>query len=213
MRITLLRALGALVALAFAGTAMAQTARPAAPAAGQAVATFAGGCFWCMEEAYEKVAGVTSVVSGFMGGKTPNPTYKQVSGGDTGHAEVVQVTYDPAKVTYQQLVDWFWVNIDPTDAAGQFCDKGSEYRSAIFFHDETQKRIADASKEKLAASGKFKQPITTEITAAGPFYPAEDYHQGYHKKNAARYQYYKYGCGRAARLEQIWGKPTPPPTQ
>jgi peptide-methionine (S)-S-oxide reductase len=177
------------------------------------VATFAGGCFWCMEEAYEKIAGVSSVVSGFMGGATPNPTYKQVSGGSTGHAEVVQITFDPAKVSYQQLVDWFWVNIDPTDASGQFCDKGNEYRSAIFFHGDAQKQIAQASKEKLQSSGRLKHPIATEIAAAGPFYPAEDYHQDYYKKNSARYQYYKYGCGRAARLEQLWGKPAPPPTQ
>lgn len=209
----LLRNLVALAALAVCGAAVAQTTQTAAPAAGQAVATFAGGCFWCMEEAYEKVPGVSSVVSGFMGGTVANPTYKQVSGGNTGHAEAVQVTFDPTKVSYQQLVDWFWVNIDPGDASGQFCDKGSEYRSAIFFRGEEQKQIAQASKEKLQASGKLKQPVVTEITAAGPFYPAEDYHQDYYKKNAARYQYYKYGCGRAARLEQIWGKPTPPPTQ
>lgn len=207
------RLIKSLVALALAGIAGTAAAQTASPPAGQAVATFAGGCFWCMEEAYEKVNGVTSVVSGFMGGKTANPTYKQVSGGNTGHAEVVQVTFDPAKVSYEKLVDWFWVNIDPVDAAGQFCDKGSEYRSAIFYHGDEQKRIAQASKEELQASGKIKQPIATEITVAGPFYAAEDYHQGYYKKNSVRYQYYKYGCGRAQRLEQIWGKPTPPPTQ
>ncbi len=209
----LLRNLLALGVLIVSSASIAQTPQSGAPAGGQAVATFAGGCFWCMEEAYEKVAGVSSVVSGFMGGNVANPTYKQVSGGSTGHAEVVQVTFDPAKVTYQQLVDWFWVNIDPGDASGQFCDKGSEYRSAIFFHGDEQKRIAQASKEKLQASGRLKQPIATEITAADTFYPAEDYHQDYYKKNSARYQYYKYGCGRAARLEQIWGKPAPPPTQ
>lgn len=206
----LTKSLVALVVSGIAGVAFAQTAPSPA---GQAVATFAGGCFWCMEEAYEKVNGVTSVVSGFMGGKVANPTYKQVSGGNTGHAEVVQVTFDPTKVSYEQLVDWFWVNIDPADATGQFCDKGSEYRSAIFYHGEEQKRIAQASRDKLQASGKLKQPIATEITAASAFYAAEDYHQDYYKKNAVRYQYYKYGCGRAARLEQIWGKPTPPPTQ
>jgi len=209
----LLQSLVALSALIFSSAAIAQTPQSGAPAGGQAVATFAGGCFWCMEEAYEKVAGVSSVVSGFMGGSVANPTYKQVAGGSTGHAEVVQVTFDPAKVTYQQLVDWFWVNIDPGDASGQFCDKGSEYRSAIFVHGDEQKRIAQASKEKLQASGRLKQPIATEITAADAFYPAEDYHQDYYKKSSARYQYYKYGCGRAARLEQIWGKPAPPPTQ
>jgi peptide-methionine (S)-S-oxide reductase len=207
-----MRLMKSLVALALAGIAGAAAAQTAPPA-GQAVATFAGGCFWCMEEAYEKVGGVTSVVSGFMGGSVANPTYKQVSGGKTGHAEVVQVTFDPAKVSYEKLVDWFWANIDPTDATGQFCDKGSEYRSAIFYHSEDQKRVALASKENLQKSGKLKEPIVTEITAAGPFYPAEDYHQDYYKKNSARYQYYKYGCGRTQRLEQIWGKPTPPPTQ
>ena len=209
----LLRNLVALAALTYWGAAAAQTSQPSVPPPGQAVATFAGGCFWCMEEAYEKVAGVSSVVSGFMGGTVPNPTYKQVSGGSTGHAEVVQIIFDPAKVSYQQLVDWFWVNVDPADASGQFCDKGSEYRSGIFFHGEEQKQIAQTSKEKLQASGKLRQPVATEITPAGAFYTAEDYHQDYYKKSAARYQYYKYGCGRAARLEQIWGKPTPPPTQ
>jgi peptide-methionine (S)-S-oxide reductase len=205
MRLLLLRNLAALIALAFAGAAAAQTTQPAPPVAGQSVATFAGGCFWCMEEAYEKVAGVSSVVSGFMGGTVANPTYKQVSGGNTGHAEVVQVTFDPAKVSYQQLVDWFWVNIDPVDASGQFCDKGSEYRSAIFFHGDAQKQVAQASKEKLQASGKLQQPIATEITAAGPFYPAEEYHQDYYRKNPLRYKIYRGGCGRDHVLEQLWG--------
>ncbi|HVY41508.1 MAG TPA: peptide-methionine (S)-S-oxide reductase MsrA [Hyphomicrobiaceae bacterium] len=197
-----------LAALACAGIATAQTTAPATE-----VATFAGGCFWCMEEAFEKVSGVTTAVSGYMGGTVANPTYQQVSGGRTGHAEVVQVTYDPAKVSYEKLVEWFWVNIDPVDASGQFCDKGSQYRSAIFYHTEEQKRIAQSSKDKLQASGKLKKPIVTEIAAAGPFYQAEDYHQDYYKKNPVRYQYYKFGCGRAARLEQLWGKPSPPPTQ
>ena len=173
------------------------------------IATFAGGCFWCVEEAFEKVPGVVSAVSGYSGGKVANPTYEQVMSKTTGHAEAVQVTYDPAKVSYQQLVDWFWRNIDPTDAKGQFCDKGSPYRSAIFYHGEAQKTVAEASKDAL--KGRFKEPIATQIEAASAFYPAEDYHQDYHKKNEFRYQYYKYGCGRAQRLEQIWGKPTPPP--
>ena len=173
------------------------------------IATFAGGCFWCVEEAFEKVPGVVSAVSGYSGGKVANPTYEQVASKVTGHAEVVLVTYDPAKVSYQQLVDWFWRNIDPTDAKGQFCDKGSPYRSAIFYHGEAQKTVAEASKDAL--KGRFKEPIATQIEAASAFYPAEDYHQDYHKKNEFRYQYYKYGCGRAQRLEQIWGKPAPPP--
>jgi peptide-methionine (S)-S-oxide reductase len=176
-----------------------------------AIATFAAGCFWCVEEAFDKVPGVLKTVSGFMGGTVANPSYEQVMTKTTGHAEVVQVTYDPGKVTYQQLVDWFWRNVDPLDAKGQFCDKGSPYRSAIFYHGEEQKKVASASKQALEASGRFKQPIATEITAAGPFYAAEDYHQDYYKKNPNRYQFYKHGCGRAQRLEQLWGKATPPP--
>jgi methionine-S-sulfoxide reductase len=164
-----------------------------------------------VEEAFEKVPGVLSAVSGYIGGKVANPTYQQVSSGRTGHTEAVRVTYDPQKVTYRQLVDWFWRNIDPVDARGQFCDKGSQYRSGIFYRDEAQKAAAEESKRALEASGRFKQPIVTEITAAGPFYPAEDYHQDYYRKNEKRYQFYKYGCGRVQRLEQLWGKATPPP--
>src|SRR5262245_4673768 len=144
-------------------------------------AIFAGGCFWCVEEAFEKVPGVSSAVSGYTGGTVANPTYEQVASKATGHAEAVLVTFDPAKVSYQQLVDWFWHNIDPVDAKGQFCDKGSPYRSAIYYQGEAQKKVAEASKEAL--KGRFKQPIATEITAASAFYPAEDYHQDYYKKN------------------------------
>jgi methionine-S-sulfoxide reductase len=175
------------------------------------IATFAGGCFWCVEEAFEKVPGVVSAVSGYTGGSMPNPTYKQVTYENTGHFEAVRVTYDPAKVTYEQLVSWFWQNIDPTQADGQFCDRGSSYRSAIFVHDDAQRRAAEATKQALHASARFKQPVATEIVAAGPFYEAEDYHQDYYKKNPARYRYYKFSCGRAQRLEQLWGKPPPPP--
>ena len=190
--------------------AIAQTAPPKAEGK-TATAIFAGGCFWCVEEAFEKVPGVIAAVSGFVGGTVANPSYEQVMVKNTGHAEAVQVTYDPGKVTYPQLVDWFWRNIDPLDAAGQFCDKGNPYRSGIFYQDDAQKKIAESSKQALQASGRFKQPIVTEITAAGPFYLAEDYHQDYYKKNANRYQFYKHGCGRVQRLEQIWGKATPPP--
>jgi len=179
------------------------------PPANTETAIFAGGCFWCMEEAFEKVPGVVSAVSGYTGGTVANPTYEQVGSHTTGHAEAVQVTYDPAKVTYPQLVDWYWHNIDPFDARGQFCDKGSPYRSVIFTKGEAQKKIAEESKEALKK--QFKEPIATRIEAAGPFYPAEDYHQDYYKTNSFRYQYYKFGCGRAQRLEQIWGKPMPPP--
>lgn len=206
-----LRWLLPLALLASVSAAVAQTTPPPAAAGKTETAVFAGGCFWCVEEAFEKVPGVTTAVSGYIGGTVANPTYQQVSGGATGHAEAVQVTYDPGKVTYKQLVDWFWRNIDPLDAAGQFCDKGSEYRSAIFYSGDAQKKIAEDSKQALQASGRFKQPIATEITAAGPFYLAEDYHQDYYKKNANRYQFYKHGCGRVQRLEQVWGKATPPP--
>jgi peptide-methionine (S)-S-oxide reductase len=203
------RWLPALALVATIATAAAQTAPQPAPAK-TATAIFAGGCFWCVEEAFEKVPGVLSAVSGFIGGSVPNPSYQLVMTKTTGHAEAVRVTYDPGKVSYEQLVDWFWRNIDPTQANGQFCDLGSPYRSGIFYQGEEQKRIAEASKQALQA--RFKQPIVTEITAAGPFYEAEDYHQDYHKKNPNRYQFYKYGCGRAQRLEQIWGKPSPPPS-
>ena len=204
------RVLRWLVPLAFVAGISGAVAQTAAPGKTE-TAIFAGGCFWCVEEAFEKVPGVTAAVSGYIGGTVANPTYQQVSGGATGHAEAVQVTYDPGKVTYKQLVDWFWRNIDPLDAAGQFCDKGSEYRSAIFYSGDAQKKIAEDSKQALQASGRFKQPIATEITAAGPFYLAEDYHQDYYKKNEKRYQFYKFGCGRVQRLEQVWGKATPPP--
>lgn len=206
-----LRWLMPLVLLAGVSAALAQTAPPPAATGRTDTAIFAGGCFWCVEEAFEKVPGVITAVSGYIGGKVANPTYEQVSGGATGHAEAVEVTYDPGKVTYQQLVGWFWHNIDPVDERGQFCDKGSEYRSAIFYRGDAQKKIAEASKQALAASGQIKQPIVTEITAAGPFYLAEDYHQDYYKKNEKRYQFYKFGCRRVQRLEQIWGKATPPP--
>jgi len=197
-----------------AGVAAAAAQAPS-PSAGAntAVATFAGGCFWCVEEAFEKVPGVISAVSGYTGGTVPNPTYEQVSKETTGHAEAVRVTYDPARVSYEQLVDWFWHNIDPTQAGGQFCDFGSSYRSAILVHDDAQRKVAEATKRALEASGRFKQPIVTEIVAAGMFYEAEDYHQDYYKKNPNRYRFYKFYCGRVQRLEQIWGKATLPPTQ
>jgi peptide-methionine (S)-S-oxide reductase len=188
-----------------AGPAQAQTA-PAPKPAATAKATFAGGCFWCMEEAYDKVPGVVSTVSGYMGGQTKNPTYEQVSSGRTGHAEVVQVEYDPAKVSYEKLLEAFWRNIDPTQKNAQFCDHGSQYRSAIFYHDDEQRRLAEASRAALAKSKPFKGEIVTQIAKADVFYPAEAYHQDYHQKNPARYKFYKTGCGREARLEQLWGK-------
>jgi len=202
--------LAPLALLAGISTAIAQ-APPAQKSGPQtAIATFAGGCFWCVEEAFEKVPGVISAVSGYTGGTVASPSYEQVMTKTTGHAEAVQITYDPGKVSYTQLVDWFWRNIDPVDARGQFCDQGSPYRSAIYYHGEEQKKVAEETRQALQASGRFKDPIATQVVAAGPFYEAEDYHQDYYKKNPQRYQYYKYGCRRAQRLEQIWGKPTPP---
>src|SRR5580765_303073 len=169
-------------------------------------AIFAAGCFWCTEEAFEKVPGVVSAVSGYTGGTVKNPSYEQVSSGRTGHAEAVEVTFDPAKVTYEQLLDVFWVNHDPTVKDRQFCDSGSQYRPAIFYLGDEQKRLAEASKSKWEKAKPFKQPILTEITKAGPFYPAEDYHQDYYKKNPLQYRFYVTGCGRYNRLDSLWGE-------
>ena len=173
---------------------------------GLAVATFAGGCFWCMEEAFEPIPGVVSVVSGYIGGNRPNPTYEQVSDGGTGHAEAVEIRYDPSKVTYERLLEHFWRNVDPFAVDRQFCDGGSQYRSAIFYHDAEQQRLAEASKVALERSGKLKGRIATQIGRAGPFYQAEEYHQDYYRKNPQRYKFYKWSCGRAQRLAEIWGK-------
>lgn len=168
-------------------------------------ATFAGGCFWCLEEALEKIPGVVSATSGYTGGTLKNPTYEQVSSGGTGHTEAVRIRFDTSKVTYAQILETFWHNIDPLDAAGQFCDRGEQYRSGIFVHDDNQRRLAEASKQTLMASGRFKQTIVTQIVQAGPFYTAEEYHQDYYKKNPLRYRFYKSGCGRERRLTQVWG--------
>jgi peptide-methionine (S)-S-oxide reductase len=194
------------VALA-AGLVVAATAPRAAAdePAGAASATFAGGCFWCLEADFEKLDGVLTVTSGYTGGTLPDPTYKQVSAGGTGHAEAIRVVYDPSVVTYDELLDHFWHNIDPTVADRQFCDVGSQYRSAIFYHDEAQREAAKRSRAQLQRDKPFPQPIVTEITQAGTFYPAEAYHQDYAKKNPIRYAYYRKGCGRDHRLEQLWG--------
>jgi len=176
-----------------------------APAAGLAEATFAGGCFWCEETAFEQRPGVISVTSGYTGGQKLNPTYEEVSGGDTGHAESVDIVYDPKKITYQRLLEIFWHNVDPTQANGQFCDHGNQYRSAIFYRGEEQHRLAVESEKKIEASGRFKQPIVTQIVAATTFYPAEEYHQDFFRKDPVRYQTYRLGCGRDQRLKQIWG--------
>ena len=185
----------------FAPLLSAQTRVPP----GMAVATFAGGCFWCVESDFDKVPGVTQTISGYTGGNKVNPTYHEVSSGTTGHAESVQVIFDPKKVTYEKLLDVYWVSVDPTVKDRQFCDSGSQYRTAIFYNDESQRKAAEASKAALEKSKPFKQPIVTQIVAAGPFYPAEDYHQDYYKKNPVRYQLYRSGCGRDARLKELWG--------
>jgi peptide-methionine (S)-S-oxide reductase len=168
-------------------------------------ATLAGGCFWCVESDFDKVEGVISTTSGYTGGHAKNPTYKQVSAGGTGHAEAVQIVYDPAKVTYAELLEVYWRNIDPTTPNRQFCDAGSQYRAEIFYHDETQKDLAEQSKRKAESTKSFEAPIVTQITMASEFYPAEEYHQDYHSKNPIRYKVYRYGCGRDKRLEQLWG--------
>ena len=178
----------------------------APPAQGTARATFAGGCFWCMEPPFEQLAGVVSVTSGYTGGHKTYPTYEEVSAGTTGHAEVVEILFDPAKVSYRELLDVFWRNIDPTASDRQFCDVGSQYRTAIFYHSEEQRRLAEESKAALDQSGRFRTPVVTEIVAASKFYPAEDYHQDYYKKNPIRYKTYRYGCGRDRRLHDLWGK-------
>jgi peptide-methionine (S)-S-oxide reductase len=169
-----------------------------------AKATFAGGCFWCMESDFHKVPGVISTISGYTGGTTVNPTYEEVGSGRTGHAESVQIVYDPAKVTYEQLLDAFWHDIDPLVKDRQFCDVGNEYRTAIFVHDEEQRRLAEESRKRI--EGELKARVYTEIVAAGPFYRAEEHHQDYYLKNPVRYTFYRWNCGRDRRLEQIWGR-------
>ena len=168
-------------------------------------AAFAGGCFWCTEEAFEKVPGVVTAVSGYMGGKVKNPTYEQVSSGRTGHTEVVEVTFDAAKVGYEKLLDVFWVNHDPTFTDRQFCDVGSQYRPEIFTYTDEQKRLAEASKAKWEKQKPFRQALLTPITPRGEFWKAEEYHQDYYKKNALQYRFYVSGCGRYARLDSLWG--------
>jgi len=195
------------VAIVLLGSWNVQSASQAAVDGTLSRAYFAGGCFWCMEEAFEKVEGVLSATSGYMGGTVANPSYEEVSAGRTGHAESVEVVYDPAKVSYQKLLDAFWHNVDPVTPNAQFCDHGSQYRSAVFFQTDEEKRAADASRQALEQSNRFKEPIVTQIVMASQFYPAEEYHQDYYKKNPVRYKFYKYNCGRAKRLEALWGNP------
>lgn len=203
----MLTGLAAIVLLLLGSAGFAADAKapmPAEKAPNAATAIFAGGCFWCLEADFDKLPGVIATESGYTGGSTPNPTYHQVSAGGTGHAESVRVTYDPAKVSYQRLVDYFWHHIDPMVKDRQFCDVGNQYRSAIFWHSEAERRIAEASRDALIKSGTLRQ-VYTEIVQASAFYPAEEYHQDYYKKNPIRYAYYRAGCGRDARVHEIWG--------
>jgi peptide-methionine (S)-S-oxide reductase len=194
----LLLGLGLLIASMLPGAAQGPSEQK------QATAIFGGGCFWCVEADFDKVPGVLSTTSGYIGGSVPNPTYQQVSAGGTGHSEVVRVVYDPSKVSYGDLLAFFWRNIDPLTANAQICDKGSQYRSAIFYLDDEQKRLADISKAEMAQ--RFKpRPVVTEIASAMEFYPAEDYHQDYYRKNELKYKFYRWSCGRDARLEELWG--------
>ncbi|MDD3764151.1 MAG: peptide-methionine (S)-S-oxide reductase MsrA [Nevskiales bacterium] len=193
-----------LISLAFAAMLA-----PLSAAAETALATFAGGCFWCTESDFEQVPGVIDVVSGYTGGTVASPTYKQVSAGGTGHAEAVQIRFDPAVVSYAQLLDIFWHSVDPYTADAQFCDHGHQYRSAIFYHDAAQRQAAERSKAELANAYKDRGPIVTEIVEAGTFWPAETYHQDYYKKNPLRYRYYRFGCGRDGRLDELWGADRP----
>jgi peptide-methionine (S)-S-oxide reductase len=196
--------LSALLAL-LSGVFLTQATDSVAKEAAVEKALFAGGCFWCVESDFDKVDGVVETTSGYAGGHVANPTYKQVSHGGTGHKEVVRIKFDPAKVSYEQLLDIFWKSVDPTDAGGQFCDRGDQYRTGIFYYNEEQKRIAEQSKAKLEKTKPFKDPVVTKIIKAEAFYPAEEYHQDYHDKNPVRYNFYRFTCGRDSRLEELWG--------
>ena len=203
----LARLAATLIALV-AVTASAQMAKLPTALPGSAVATFAGGCFWCMEVPFDKVDGVLATTSGYIGGMKAGPSYEEVSSGTTGHAEAVQVLYDPKKVSYEKLLDVYWHNIDPTVKDRQFCDVGTQYRSSIFVHTDEQRRAAETSKAAIEKTKPFKEPIVTPIVTATPFWPAEEYHQDYYLKNPIRYKYYSTGCGREARLKQLWGSAT-----
>ena len=192
-----------IAALLISGSASALAQSPATKVA---KATFAGGCFWCMEAPFDKLPGVISTTSGYIGGQVKNPTYEQVSSGRTGHTEAVQVEYDASKVSYEKLLEVFWANIDPTVKNAQFCDHGTQYRTGIFYQGDDQRKLAEASKVALQKSKPFKADIVTEITLAGEFYRAEDYHQDYYQKNPVRYKLYRNGCGRDARLKELWGR-------
>lgn len=199
--------LTALLVVVASATAFAQSGKekPSTPKARLEKATFAGGCFWCMQPPFDKAKGVIQTVVGYTGGPEKKPTYEQVGAGRTGHAEAIEVTYDPAQVTYEQLLEIFWHAIDPTQADGQFADIGTQYRTYIYFHNEEQRKVAEASKERLAKSGKFSRPIAVKIVAASTFWPAEEYHQKYYKKNPSDYYRYAEGSGRYPFIRQVWG--------
>ncbi len=199
---------GAGVALSLGMTAAwsgSATQQASPPTAGLATATFAGGCFWCMEPPFDRLDGVVSTTSGYTSGMRVNPTYEEVSAGKTGHTEALKIVYDPSRITYEKLLQVFWRNHDPLTANAQFCDKGSQYRAGIYYGNEEEKRLAESTKAALAQSGRFTQPIVTEIVAATAFYPAEEYHQDYYLKNPIKYKYYSTSCGRARRLQELWG--------
>jgi len=200
IRLTRWLALLLLGCLAFSSNASSE-----ADASQYRTATFAGGCFWCMEPPFDKLDGVISTTSGYIGGNKDNPTYKEVSRGGTGHTEAIEIIYDPARISYDELLNEFWHNIDPTNANGQFCDWGNQYRSEIFYHDAEQEKLARQSKAALTELKPFDAPVVTGITGASTFYPAEDYHQDYYLKNPVRYKFYRYGCGRDKQLEDLWG--------
>jgi peptide-methionine (S)-S-oxide reductase len=202
--VAIVGALAVALAASWHSLTHAQQAGAPAPTTGLKTAVFAGGCFWCMEKPFDVLPGVTATVSGYTGGRTANPTYEDVSAGNTGHAEAVQITYDPAKVSYAQLLEVFWRNIDPFDARGQFCDRGSQYRSAVFVANDGERSAFEASKR--AFEKRFGKAIATTSENAAPFYAAEDYHQDYYSKNPLRYRYYRGGCGRDNRLAAVWGK-------
>jgi peptide-methionine (S)-S-oxide reductase len=191
--------------VAITAPAAQEKTAPPVPKGGD-IAIFAGGCFWCVESDFDQVPGVLRTVSGYTGGSVKNPTYNTVTAGGSGHREAVRIVFDPKKVSYANLIEIFWRSVDPTDDGGQFCDRGESYKTAIFVTSAEQKRIAEASKRKLGKSGIPKQPVVTPIVKAGTFYPAEDYHQNYYKKNPIRYNLYRYGCGRDARIKEVWGK-------
>ena len=204
MRTTISRFVATLTGLLLGVALIASAAEPIAQGKATATAIFAGGCFWCMEPPYDALPGVVATTSGFTGGQKANPSYKEVSGGNTGHIEAVQIAYDPAKVSYEKLLEVYWRNVDPLDGGGQFCDRGHEYTTAVFYQNEEQKKLAEQSKS--AIEKRLGRPVATVIRPAAPFYAAEDYHQDYYLKNPLRYKYYRYSCGRDQRLEKLWGK-------